>query len=114
MTTFYNINELKILPDGSSVTVCGIITGTRRIPLVKDPTKFIVVGNIEDSTGEIEFVALHKILKKYNSLLEPEDKVIITGKYKKQEYSFIEVKTVMPYKEYFKRLYYENKNKKDK
>ena len=57
----------------------------QRTSELKDPTKFLKAGTIEDLTGEIDFVAFHKTLQEYNSLLEPEKKVIISGKYQKRE-----------------------------
>ena len=83
--TTHNINELEDLPNDTFVTVCGLLSSVRQIATKKDPTKFLKAGTIEDLTGEIAFVAFHKTLQNYNSLLETEKKVIISGKYQKKE-----------------------------
>lgn len=83
--TTHNIAELKDMQDGKSVTVCGLLTQVRQIPTKKDPTKFLKAGIIEDLTGKVEFVAFHKTLINYNSFLESEKKVIISGKIQKKD-----------------------------
>lgn len=83
--TTHNISELENLPNDSFVTVCGLLSSVRQIATKKDPTKFLKAGNIEDLTGEIPFVVFHKILQSYNSLIESEKKVIMSGKYQKRE-----------------------------
>ena len=83
--TTHNINELEDLPNDASVTVCGLLSSVRQIPTKKDPTKFLKAGVIEDLTGEIAFVAFHKTLETCNSFLEPEKKVIISGKLQKRD-----------------------------
>lgn len=83
--TTHNINELFDLPNDSYVTVCGLLSSVRQIQTKKDPTKFLKAGIIEDLTGEIPFVVFHKTLQNYNSLIEQEKKVIISGKYQKKD-----------------------------
>ncbi len=83
--TTHNINELENLPNDSFVTVCGLLSSVRQIATKKDPTKFLKAGNIEDLTGEIPFVVFHKVLQSFNSLIESEKKVIMSGKYQKRE-----------------------------
>ena len=83
--TTHNISELKDMPNDKSVTVCGLLTQVRQIPTKKDPTKFLKAGIIEDLTGKVEFVAFHKTLIDYNSFLESEKKVIISGKVQKRD-----------------------------
>ena len=73
------------MPKDKAVTICGLLTGIRQIPTKKDPTKFLKVGTIEDLSGKIEFVAFHKTLEQYNSLLTAESKVIISGKVNKRD-----------------------------
>ena len=96
--TTHNINELEDLPNDSFITVCGLISSVRQIATKKDPTKFLKTGIIEDLTGEVAFVAFHKTLQNYNSLLDSEKKVIISGKYQKREdnNSQIIIETVKP------------------
>ena len=83
--TTHNISELQDLQNDTFVTVCGLLSSVRQIATKKDPTKFLKTGIIEDLTGEVAFVAFHKTLQNYNSLLEPEKKVIISGKYQKRD-----------------------------
>ncbi len=83
--TTHNINELEDIPNNTFVTVCGLLSSVRQIATKKDPTKFLKSGVIEDLTGEIAFVAFHKILQNYNSFIEQEKKVIISGRYQKKE-----------------------------
>ncbi len=83
--TTHNINELEDIANDTYVTVCGLLTSVRQIATKKDPTKFLKAGKIEDLTGEIDFVAFHKTLQNYNSLIEQEKKVIISGKYQKRD-----------------------------
>ncbi len=83
--TTHNINELEDLPNDTFVTVCGLLSSVRQIATKKDPTKFLKTGVIEDLTGEVPFVAFHKTLQNYNTLIETEKKVIISGKYQRRE-----------------------------
>lgn len=83
--TTHNIAELKDMPNEKSVTICGLLSQVRQIPTKKDPTKFLKAGVIEDLTGKVEFVAFHKTLLEYNSFIEPEKKVIISGKIQKRD-----------------------------
>ena len=83
--TTHNIADLFQMPKDKAVTICGLLTGIRQIPTKKDPTKFLKVGTIEDLSGKIEFVAFHKTLEQYNSLLTAENKVIISGKVNKRD-----------------------------
>ena len=83
--TTHNIAELSELPDEKMVTICGLLSQVRQIPTKKDPTKFLKAGVIEDLTGKMEFVAFHKTLVEYNTFLESEKKVIISGKLQKRD-----------------------------
>ena len=83
--TTHNIAELSEMPNDKPVTICGLLSQVRQIPTRKDPTKFLKAGMIEDLTGNVEFVAFHKTLMEYNSFLEAEKKVIISGKVSKRD-----------------------------
>ncbi len=83
--TTHNINELPNLPNDTFVTICGLLSSVRQIATKKDPTKFLKAGVIEDLTGEVPFVAFHKVLQNYNSLIEQEKKVIMSGKYTRRD-----------------------------
>ena len=83
--TTHNISDLAELPNDSFVTVCGLLSSVRQIATKKDPTKFLKAGMIEDLTGEVAFVAFHKTLQNYNSLIEPEKKIIMSGKFQRRE-----------------------------
>lgn len=89
--TTHNINDLPDLPNDTFITICGLLTSVRQIATKKDPTKFLKAGVIEDLTGEIPFVAFHKTLQKYNTLIEPEKKVIMSGKYQKRDEDNIQI-----------------------
>ncbi len=83
--TSHNVAELKDMPNDKPVTICGLLSQVRQIPTKKDPTKFLKAGIIEDLTGKVEFVAFHKTLMEYNSFIEAEKKVIISGKVQKRD-----------------------------
>lgn len=83
--TTHNIAELNEMPNDKLVTVCGLLSQVRQIPTKKDPTKFLKAGIIEDLTGKVEFVAFHKTLIEYNSFIEPEKKVILSGKIQRRD-----------------------------
>lgn len=76
--TTHNISELKELPEGAIITVCGLISSVRLITTKNN--KLLKVGCIEDLTGNVDFVAYSEVLNQYNSLLEAESKVIMIGK----------------------------------
>ncbi len=83
--TTHNISELKEMPNDKLVTVCGLLSQVRQIPTKKDPTKFLKAGIIEDLTGKVEFVAFHKTLVEYNSFIDSEKKVILSGKVQRRD-----------------------------
>lgn len=83
--TTHSIAELSEMPNEKLVTICGLLSLVRQIPTKKDPTKFLKSGIIEDLTGKVEFVAFHKTLQEFNSFLESEKKVIISGKLQRRD-----------------------------
>ena len=89
--TTHNISDLENLPNDTFVTVCGLLSSVRQIATKKDPTKFLKAGTIEDLTGEIAFVAFHKTLEKFNSLIESEKKVIMSGKYQRRDENDLQI-----------------------
>ncbi len=76
--TTHKVSELQDIKEGSIVTVCGLISSIRQI--TTKTNKILKVGSIEDLTGNVDFVAYQEVLNEYNSCLEPELKVIISGK----------------------------------
>ncbi len=88
----HNISEIKNLPDYDTlkksnkdtkpamISICGLVTSVRKIPTKKDPTKFVMIGTIEDLTDKVEVVAFNKIVMEYGDFMVPESKVIISGK----------------------------------
>lgn len=76
--TTHNISELKEIKEGALVTVCGLITSVRQ--LYTKSNKLLKVGIIEDLTGKVDFVAYSEVLDKFGSYIEPESKVIFSGK----------------------------------
>ena len=76
----HKISELNEVNDETLVTVCGLITATRQIPTKKDPSKFLRFVTVEDLTGKIDAVCFHKKLLEYADILQPDMKVVITGR----------------------------------
>lgn len=81
----HKISEAKELPAEKAVTICGLVTAVRKIPTKKDPTKFVMIGMIEDLTDKIEVVMFNKQVIEYGEMLAPESKVIISGKLQRRE-----------------------------
>ncbi len=78
--TTHRISELNEVQEEGVVTVCGLITATRQIPTKKDPSKFLRFVTLEDLSGKVDCVCFHKKLLEYGEILEPDCKVVITGK----------------------------------
>ena len=76
----HKISELKDMKADEFVTICGLITTARQIPTKKDPTKFLRFMTLEDLTGKVEIVCFNNKLAEYGEMLQPEQKVIISGK----------------------------------
>lgn len=76
--TTHSILNLSELKEGSYVTVCGLISSVRLI--TTKTNKMLKVGQLEDLTGNVDFVAYSEVLNKYNDLLQTENKVILSGK----------------------------------
>lgn len=76
----HKISELNDVKDETMVTICGLVTATRQIPTKKDPTKFLRFVTLEDLTGKVDAVCFHKKLLDYADILQPDMKVVITGK----------------------------------
>lgn len=81
----HKISDLKEIPEDKVVTICGLITSVKQIPTKKDPSKFIKFVTIEDLTGKIEAVCFTRKLQEYDSYLQSEKKVIISGKVQRRE-----------------------------
>lgn len=76
----HKISQIKELPADKLVTICGLITATKTIPFKKDPSKFLKTATVEDLTGKIETVCFYKELKEFGDLIQPENKIILSGK----------------------------------
>jgi len=76
--TTHNIAELKEIPEGALITVCGLITSVKQ--LYTKNNKMLKVGSVEDLTGKVDFVVYSEVLDKFGSYIEPESKVILGGK----------------------------------
>lgn len=76
----HRISELDKVDEEGTVTICGLITATRQIPTKKDPTKFLRFVTLEDLSGKVDCVCFHKKLLEYAEILQPDMKVVITGK----------------------------------
>lgn len=78
--TTHRISELNDVPEEGVVTICGLITATRQIPTKKDPSKFLRFVTLEDLSGKVDCVCFYRKLLDYGEILEPDNKVVITGK----------------------------------
>lgn len=76
----HRISELNEVKEEELVTICGLITATRQIPTKKDPSKFLRFVTLEDLTGKVDCVCFHKKLIDYGDILQPDSRVIITGR----------------------------------
>ncbi|MBQ8168073.1 DNA polymerase III subunit alpha [bacterium] len=76
----HKITEIGELPNEKLVTICGLITACKQIPTKKDPTKFIRFLTVEDLTGKIDVICFNNKIAEFNGLLEPEQRVIISGR----------------------------------
>lgn len=76
----HKITEVKELPPDKVVTLCGLVTSARKIPYKKDPSKFLKTITMEDLTGKIEAICFHQKIGQFDSFMEPEKRIIITGK----------------------------------
>ena len=76
----HKVTELENVEEEGVVTICGLITATRQIPTKKDPSKFLRFITLEDLSGKVDCVCFHKKLLDYAEILQPDNKVVITGK----------------------------------
>lgn len=77
LTTHRTI-DLPEIKEGTYITICGLISNVKLISTKNN--KLLKVGTVEDLYGNVEFVAFQETLNKYNSFIEPEQKVILSGK----------------------------------
>lgn len=80
----HKVSEIADTPNEVPVSICGLITGVRQIPTKKDPTKFIRFVTVEDLTGKVDCLAFNGKIAEYGEMLEPEQRVIISGKVSKR------------------------------
>lgn len=94
----HKIADIKEVPTDKMVTICGLITSVKQIPTKKDPTKFIKFITVEDLSGKIEVICFSRKLAEYDSFLQSESKVIISGKVQRrdEETENIIIETVKP------------------
>lgn len=76
----HKISELNDVQEEDLVTICGLVTATRQITTKKDPSKFLRFVTVEDLTGKVDCVCFHKKLLDYGDILQPDNRVIITGR----------------------------------
>jgi len=76
----HKISEIPSVENDKVVTICGLVSGTKQIPTRNDPTKFVRFVTIEDLTGKIDTLAFNKKIELYNDFLQPEQRIIISGK----------------------------------
>lgn len=87
----HKISDLPEIANDKMVTICGLITTAKQIPTKKDPTKFIKFLTVEDLTGKIEIVVFNKKLVEFDSILQTEQKVIISGKVSRRDEESISI-----------------------
>ncbi len=76
----HKISELNDAKEEELVTICGLVTATRQIPTKKDPSKFLRFVTLEDLTGKVDCVCFHKKLLDYGDILQPDNRIIVTGR----------------------------------
>jgi len=76
----HTVTQLAECKEEEEVTICGLITATRQIPTKKDPTKFLRFVTIEDLSGKVDAVCFHKKLVEVGEILQPDNKVVVTGR----------------------------------
>ena len=81
----HKITELAELPNDKPATICGLITAVKKIPTKKDPTKFLKFVTVEDLSGKVDVICFHRKLQEFDSLLEPEQRVIVSGKVNRRD-----------------------------
>ena len=76
------ISEIIQAPEkDKQVTICGLLSQVISKPTRKDSSKILKIGTIEDlSGGRIEFVSFPKITEQFSSILNNDEKVIMTGR----------------------------------
>lgn len=87
----HKISDLPEIANDKMVTICGLITTAKQIPTKKDPSKFIKFLTVEDLTGKIEVVVFNKKLVEFDSFLQTEQKVIISGKVSRRDEDSISI-----------------------
>ncbi|MDR1168853.1 MAG: DNA polymerase III subunit alpha [Heliobacteriaceae bacterium] len=80
----HKTSELNNLENDKLVSICGLVTAVRQIPTKKDPSKFIRFATIEDLSGKADVVCFHNKIADYGSLLETEQRVIVSGRISKR------------------------------
>ena len=78
--TSHPLSDLAELPNDKIVTICGLVTGIKQIPTKNDPSKFIRFVTIEDLSGRIDAIAFNSKIAEYNDFLQPEQRIIVSGK----------------------------------
>ena len=76
----HKISEVKELPNEKVVTLCGLVTSAKQIPYKKNPSKFLKTITLEDLSGKVEALCFHDKLGSFNDFMQPDSKIIITGK----------------------------------
>jgi len=76
----HKISQIPEVPNEKVVTICGLVTATKQIPTKNDPTKFVRFVTVEDLTGKIDTLAFNSKIVEYNDFLQPEQRIIVSGK----------------------------------
>ena len=81
----HKISQISNVPNDKVVTICGLVTAMKQIPTKKDPSKYIRFLTIEDLTGKIECLAFNQKILDYGDSLQPEQRIIVSGKVSRRE-----------------------------
>ena len=80
LTTLTISDVLEAPKQDMNITLCGLLSQVVQKPTKKDPSKFIKTGIIEDLTNRIDFVVFPKLVEKFGTFIETDQKVIMKAK----------------------------------
>lgn len=71
-------SELKDLSDGAPVVMAGLVSSM--VQKMTKTNKPLRIGQLEDLTGSVEFVAFSETLQQFDALIQEGQKIVLTGK----------------------------------
>ena len=103
----HEITMLKNLGDGQTVTVGGLITRLRTVPIRsgRNAGKKMLIATFEDFSGSVEVVVFSEQLPEFQPLLKPDALVFITGTVdRRREEPSLRVSVIVPLEQAPRRL----------